>query len=691
MILSPIRGQSLYLLIGASLAIFTIDTPFLGVIALVYGFFLYRYDRTLSKILWVFLALFAMRYILSSLSAPLPGSTVEVQGVVHEVRQGEHTNRVRVKTWRGSVYVRTQEAYPLHHRVVLRGVLVSPDAPTFPGAFHYPRYLKAVNVLGFVEVSSWEDLGPSPGVDITSWMRNRLSQTTYFKPLLMALILADRTDFDPTFDEAVKLLGMMHLFAVSGLHVTLLTVLLRRGLSFLKVPPLLSTMLTAGVLLTYLMLTSFAPSIMRAALWWGLLQLNGRFQWRLSAIDALVLVQLAVWLWNPFSHYHLGFVLSYAMAYTILIHQKDLPKHPLKASFKVACIALVFGLPISTWMQPSIHLLTPFVNTISVFVMSLVLLPLTYLVAFFPGLDHVLGWVPLLFEHTVVWVYQTFPWTLTLYIKPGVETTLYYSFLFIASMHHQRKQYVAWSFCAGFVMLCYARAFLMPLGTLTMFDVHGDALLFMDAHHGCSILIDTGDVDPSSQLLQALKRRGVKQLDVVILTHLHRDHVGEYEKLANVFPMTTILTPHQASLAEDTWHTCGKSRFMLFSHTQTFDDLNDDSLVLRLEYLNHTFLFTGDIEAKREAQLISTHNLEATWLKVAHHGSNTSSTDIFLDKVNPTYALVPAHRNNRFGFPHQEVIERLEGRQIEVFRTDQNGTITFYFWRQGFFKKSTPP
>lgn len=691
MSISHIKGQSLYLLLGVTLAILAIDTPFLMPFALFYGVAMYRYDVLLWRLFMVFLCLYALRYTLHLTSLPHAGSSVLIEGVVDDVRVGEYSDRVRIRTRQGHYYFRTQETVPRHHRVRVTGTVSHPDGPTFPGAFDYPKYLKATRVLGFIDVQTWEDLGLASSFDVSTWMRERITGTPYFESLLLALVLADRRGFDPSFDEAVKRLGMMHLFAVSGLHVTLLTVLLKRGLTLIKTPNTLIVTVISVVLVTYLVLTSFAPSIMRAALWWGVLQLNQRFKLGFTALDALVFVQLMLWLWNPFNHYHMGFVLSYAMAYTLLIHQKSLPKAPLNAAFKVACLAFVFGLPMSTWMSPQVHLLTPFVNTFSVFVMSLVLLPMTYAVVIMPRLDDVFGWLPLIFEEGVVRLYQTVPWTVHLYIKPGIETALYYIVLCYCSIQHQRRCYRPWLVFVVYVSLCLGRAYWMPFASLTMYDVEGEAFLFMDAHHRCSLLIDTGDHDPSLKLRDALMRQGVNHLDVVILSHRHRDHVGAYDDLAQSFPMKTVLTPNQTLIAEDTWMHCGKIQYKILSHSAPFGEPNDDSLVVVLAYQDHTFLFTGDIEARREAQILKTHSLEATWLKIAHHGSKTSSSEAFLDVVKPTYALVSAHRQNRFGFPHETVMHRLETRGVEVFRTDQEGTITFYFWRDRFFKKSTPP
>ncbi len=620
-----------------------------------------------------------------------PGATIDETVSVVDQQPSTHHDRFTLKGPSGTVYIRSDAPLNLGDRLHLKGTLLATDQPTWPGAFHYPKYLKAIDVLGTVEVESIEVLEGSHVFSLKRWMRERLTDTTYFTPFLHALILADRSYFEADFDQAVKTLGMMHLFAVSGLHVTFLAVMIQKGLEKLKCPRTAMILLISMVLITYAFLTDFATSIMRAASWWMVLRANERWRWQLSALDALVLVQLFWWWVFPFSHGHLGFVLSYAMAYTLLIHQKALKGHPFKAAFYVACLAFVFGLPMSTWMQPQVHLLSPFVNTISVFMMSTVLLPLTYLVCVWPSLDAVFGFVPLLFEEGVKRLYNALPFTLSLTIRPGIETLIYYVSVFFASYQHTLKKVNAWGLPALVVVGCFFRAYLMPVGSLTMFDVHGDALLLVDAHRQCAMLIDTGDVDPSNQLLQALRRRGIHSLDVLVLTHNHRDHVGEYDTLAAHLPIDLILTPHHQPLATDVWHRCGQIQYQVLSQTVYFNDLNEDSLVLLIDYASTTFLFTSDIEHQREAQMIQDHSFKIDWLKVAHHGSKTSSTEAFLNHYQPHTAIIPAHRYNRFGFPHPEVIDRLEARGITVYRTDELGTIRWFFFSGHVIKKSTPP
>lgn len=653
--------------------------------------FIGRYDVRLFKLILVFLGLYFARMCWIEATRLKPGSPIDETMRVVNHQPSTHHDRWTLKGPTGTVYIRSDAPLNLGDRLHLKGILLATDRPTWPDAFHYPNYLKAIDVLGTVEVESLEVIEGARVFSLKLWMRERWTDTTYFTAFLHALILADRTYFEVDFDQAVKTLGMMHLFAVSGLHVSFLALIIQKGLETLKCPRTGMILIISGVLTGYAILTDFAPSIMRAITWWMVLRANERWRWQLSALDALVLVQLFWWWVFPLSHGHLGFVLSYAMAYTLLIHQKALKTRPLKAAFYVACLAFVFGLPMSTWMQPQVHLLAPLVNTISVIIMSMVVLPLTYLVCVWPSLDAVFGFVPLYFEAGVKSLYQAFPVTLPLTIRPGFETLLYYGCVFFASHQHAKKRYKAWGLPALVVTGCFFRAYLMPLGSLTMFDVQGDAFLLVDAHRQCAILIDTGDIDPSTQLLQALRRRGIHALDVVVLTHNHRDHVGEYETLAAHLPIDLVLAPYHQPLPTDVWHRCGQIRYQVLSQRTTFNHLNEDSLVFLIEYASTTFLFAGDIEQRREAQMIQDHTFKVDWLKVAHHGSNTSSTPAFLDHFQPHTAMLSAHRYNRYGFPHPEVIDRLEARNMTVYRTDESGTLRWFFFSGQMIKKSTPP
>ena len=228
-------------------------------------------------------------------------------------------------------------------------------------------------------------------------------------------------------------------------------------------------------------------------------------------------------------------------------------------------------------------------------------------------------------------------------------------------------------------------------------------LVMLDVGQGDSILLRSGDrnvlVDggPSDALLPLLVDRGVRHLDVVLLTHAHPDHCGGLPAVLTRLHVTELwLSPRRfrgdcaqrmldaASESETSIHLIrdGDSRTLAALRIRTLvadrtmrrAPENNSSVVARVQLGRMRILMTGDIEREAEWELAD-HDLRADVLKVAHHGSRSSSTAAFLDAVAPRIALISCGRRNFFGHPHAEVLRALGARQIRVFRTDRDGSI----------------
>ena len=225
----------------------------------------------------------------------------------------------------------------------------------------------------------------------------------------------------------------------------------------------------------------------------------------------------------------------------------------------------------------------------------------------------------------------------------------------------------------------------------------GDSILIRSRDH--AVLIDGGDINRNEPVLGYLRRAGISRLDYVIATHPHRDHIGGLITVLGRIEVGQILMPdvvhttytfeHFIAVIENNQipvhaPTPGESfaagiiNFTVLAPEEGFagSNLNDASIVLRLDHGNTSFLFTGDAEGGSErAMLASGQDLSADVIKIGHHGSRTSTSDAFLDGVMPMAAVISVGSSNRFGHPHSEVLVRLKYRGIAVYRTDEMGTV----------------
>ena len=234
-------------------------------------------------------------------------------------------------------------------------------------------------------------------------------------------------------------------------------------------------------------------------------------------------------------------------------------------------------------------------------------------------------------------------------------------------------------------------------------DVDQGDCEFFKLPDGKTLLIDAGDIGDGDKLVSFLKQNEINKLDYVIATHPHADHIGGMSDVIDSFEIGQIFAPKIADADIPTTKTyeefllsvqrkglkitSAKHGSTLFSGedykaecfspcSENYESLNNYSVTVKLSYGIHSFLLTGDAEKVSEAEMLKNgYNLKSNVLKIAHHGSTTSTSKKFLKAVSPDYAVISCGEDNRYGHPHQETLNTLKG--ITLFRTDLDKTIVF--------------
>lgn len=221
---------------------------------------------------------------------------------------------------------------------------------------------------------------------------------------------------------------------------------------------------------------------------------------------------------------------------------------------------------------------------------------------------------------------------------------------------------------------------------------------------GTNVLIDSGEYTAAEDVIAYLSDLGIDRLDMVIASHPHSDHIGSMNKVIDKFGVDVVVMPKLTAEMIPTTSSyekllrsikkCGGKieyakvgnvyefaegcELEIIAPVKDYDDLNNYSIVARLRHGNKSFLFTGDIEKSAERDILdSGADISADVLKIAHHGSHTSSLKAFLQAVAPEYAVISVGSPNDYGHPHKETTKLLNNLGITVYRTDRSGSITF--------------
>lgn len=213
------------------------------------------------------------------------------------------------------------------------------------------------------------------------------------------------------------------------------------------------------------------------------------------------------------------------------------------------------------------------------------------------------------------------------------------------------------------------------------------------------MLIDGGNRDDSQMVVSYLDQQGIDELDVMVCTHAHEDHVGGLPAVLAVYPTAAIYAPtttYSSKIFEDflyyadqqdqeiiipqpgEWIDIGDLEITFLGPVKSYAETNDTSIVCRIDFGETSFLFTGDMEVAAENDMLdlwSDYDWEVDVLKVGHHGSNTSTGYRFLYATNPTYGVISVGEDNSYGHPHDEPMSRLNDAGVTLFRTDEMGTV----------------
>lgn len=622
--------------------------------------------------------------------------------------------------------------------IKVKGELKEPSENRNINQFNYKTYLKRKGIFYQFKVNELQPINEDIKLPLNiqlDYLRYKMKQFVmriFDGPVLgyiQALIFANIDAMDIEIVDLYRSLGIIHLISISGLHIDLLINTVKGLLRTLRVSRERSLLAIIITLPIYLFIAGAGVSVFRAVVS-NILQSTVKVcNIKLSKSDCWSITMIIALLINPSNIYSIGFQLSYALSGLLILLSENhtLDKYRSLTQMVIVNILVnMISIPIITYHFYEYPLSAFFINLIYVPIFSMVLFPLVVL-TFFVGLLFKQMNISLfltVLTNTIITFSEKVLHSLTSYdlltIVPGRLTLTSYLVLTISIVIVLIKINQLKSKWLYFGIVLYLISLnsnsLSPMNYIYMIDVgQGDSVMIKAPFSNKAVLIDTGGQfswtkkEPwqerkkkytlaENEIIPTLKSFGINEIERLYLTHGDFDHVGELGNLIKLIPIKEIVATESALNSELLKPLVTQSKkiykaanvpsieqyksidLALLHPIKADEDSNDTSLVIYTKIGENGWLFTGDLEETGEQILMKQYpKMSVDILKVGHHGSRTSSSEIFIDFYNPKTALISVGENNRYNHPNNEVIERLERQGTVIYRTDEDGGVLYRY------------
>ena len=291
---------------------------------------------------------------------------------------------------------------------------------------------------------------------------------------------------------------------------------------------------------------------------------------------------------------------------------------------------MLVTLPIISAINFKINLLGLIANVIFIFLVTYIILPLSFITLLFPVFDIFFYRVIIAFEFIILNLGSINIFNLPIAFTNVFYVIIYYLVLFNWFVKIEKKDNIIKNSLTLImtVILISISNFISFTKSVNFIDVNGDSTVIIDSFNRCNMVIDTGEYDEYDGVINFLKSKNVKRIDILIITHNHSDHYGEFDELTKNFKVINIITSFDDENLVSNNLKCGSIDLYVYPPSIKKLDENNSSVVLILSISNKNYLFTGDIEKVREEELLDYHFPNIDYLKVAHHGSKTLAVDV---------------------------------------------------------------
>lgn len=617
----------------------------------------------------------------------------------------------------------------------IEGEFKQPEEARNYKGYNYKQYLKTKKIIGTVELEKAKILKSSNGSfihNIQKYIKDTINGTLTDEEgnLLLAILLGDKDKLSEDIQESFKTSNLSHMLAVSGAHVSYIILGLTYVLQNSIIGKKNGKIVCIIFLLVFMAITNFTPSVTRACIMAVLTLFSGIIYRKSDVYTNISVAALITLIFNPYNLLDLGFQLSYGGTIGIIIFIKRIQEKKsnskvinyIKQMALVSIYANIIIIPIMMYHFNTVSftfiisniMASPILGIIVItgflfIITSITVKPLTSLIAIFikPILSILIK---------ISQICSKLPFSNILVVTPYMFNVISYYAIILYCIKSKKNNKCKIIICLLIVLILINFIIYIFPQKLRIFFIdvgQGDSTLIITPDKK-TVLIDGGGSDSfdvgEKVLLPYLLDRRILKVDYVLISHFDTDHCGGILTIMEKVKVKNIIISEQAEHSEnyerfkklmihkkirlievkkgDKIKIGRYSEFKILFPTSRLlseNPLNNNSIVAQFNYNNFKMLFTGDIEKLAEQQILKAEKAEirADILKVAHHGSKTSSIPEFIKAVKPKIALIGVVKNNTFGHPNQQTIKNLENIKCRIYRTDLQGEIIIKIDQKG--------
>ncbi|MDD3751495.1 MAG: DNA internalization-related competence protein ComEC/Rec2 [Tissierellia bacterium] len=606
------------------------------------------------------------------------------------------------------LYTNQYENFQENSIIKVRGNVAGNQLTKNRMLFNYENYLRSKKIMASIFAEGDAVIikqNYSLLNNISSKFRNYAEKTFYGNlnkknaDIILSIILGDVNYLEEELYNNIKVMGLAHIFAVSGTHIVLMYVFLLNIFKFV-LNRRVSWILSWCIIWFYGFLIGFPLSIMRALVMFTLLFGSEVLYRKYNSLNSIGLAALILTVYNPFWIFDAGFLLSFSAALSFIIYNKYIRSKPtvLKTVYMLLFLQ-IFTLPVIVYYFNFVPVMGVLYNLLLLPIFTVIII-YGFILLLFNSFIHIILIMPFKIYDYILYSLRYIidisdKFAFNGLIMPAMSLChiiFFYIALFFMIYLHNNKTCKCKKIGISAIISLYSITYIaFPMMDdsfyLSIADV-GQGLFTTIRYKGANIIYDCGSTSTKQMgeyiAVPYLTKRGIDQIDAIFISHWDDDHynglddiLNSHIKVNNIFSSDSNESYFQVQKLNAGYqmkYDDNLSMEILWPYKDlVINNANNSSLVVSMKYKNRNILLPGDIEEEAEYSIYNYLNIYDIVL-VPHHGSNTSSTVQFVDAVRPKIAVLSYGRNS-YGIPHQEVISRYDNTGSKIFSTYEQGEL----------------